>query len=225
MCGGYSSESVAQHTFSLMLALAGSLIHYHNLVQSGAWQRAEGFNLLDYSWNELFGRTLGIFGYGDIGKSVERIAKAFGMKVLLADRKGVADLRDGRHDFEEVLQASDIVTIHCPLSDETLGMVGAAEFQMMKDSAILLNVSRGGILDEKALADALRQGVIAGAGLDVVSNEPPRDGNPLLEPDIPNLIVTPHCAWASVEARLRMFEQIAGVIEAFKSGEPINVVA
>ena len=221
---GYSSESVAQHAFSLILALSNSIIPYHALVQDGGWQRASGFNLLEYPLTELDGKTLGILGYGDIGRAVERIGKAFGMNVLLADRKGAENLREGRFRFEDVIEKSDVLTIHCPLSDETRGLIGGPELAAMKDSAILINVSRGGIVDEQALVDALKDGQIAGAGFDVLSKEPPKDGNPLLDVSLPNLIITPHCAWASVEARLRMFEQIAAVIKAFKAGKPMNVV-
>ena len=221
---GYSSESVAQHAFSLILALSNSIIPYHALVQDGGWQRASGFNLLEYPLTELDGKTLGILGYGDIGRAVERIGKAFGMNVLLADRKGAENLREGRFRFEDVIEKSDVVTVHCPLSDETRGLICTAELTAMKDSAILINVSRGGIVDEQALADALKSNQIAGAGFDVLSKEPPKDGNPLLDVSLPNLIITPHCAWASVEARLRMFEQIAAVIKAFKAGKPMNVV-
>lgn len=220
---GYSTESVAQVAMSLILALSNRLMEYHKLVQDGAWQRTTGFNLLDYDWHELQGKTLGIIGYGDIGKAVERIAKAFGMDVMIADRKGADELRAGRTDFEAVIAAVDILTIHCPKTAETDGLLGAAELSAMKDTALLINVSRGGIVDEQALIDALKSGVIAGAGLDVVSNEPPREGNPLLDDgELPNLIVTPHCAWASVEARLRMFEQIAEIITQFKAGKAMN---
>ncbi|MEM7651399.1 MAG: D-2-hydroxyacid dehydrogenase [Pseudomonadota bacterium] len=221
---GYSTEAVAQLTFSMLLALATNLIPYHNLVQSGAWQRTPGFNLLEYPLIELHGKTLGVIGYGDIGQAVERIALAFGMKVLVAERRGADTLRDGRSAFEEVIEQSDTVTIHCPMTEETRGLIGAQELEAMKDSAFILNVSRGGIIDEQALAKALVNHKIAGAALDVLSKEPPRDGNPLLGDGIPNLILTPHCAWASVEARLRMFEQIADVITAFKDGKPINLV-
>ena len=221
---GYSTESVAQQAFSLILALSNNLILYHNLVQSGGWEKASGFNLLEYPLSELAGKTLGIVGYGDIAKAVERIGRAFGMEVLIADRKGASELREGRVSFEQVLENADVLSIHCPLSVHTRGLIGAAELAAMKGSAILINVSRGGIVDEQALVDALRSGEIAGAGLDVLSQEPPKDGNPLLGATLPNLIITPHCAWASVEARLRMFEQIAAIIEAFKGGAPMNLV-
>lgn len=220
---GYSTESVAQVAFSLILALSNKLILYHGLVQDGAWQRNTGFNLLDYDWYELQGKTLGIIGYGDIGQATARIAKAFGMDVIIADRKGTTDLRVGRVAFDEVVANADVLSIHCPKTLETIGLIGADELRAMKNSALLINVSRGGIVDEHALLDALQSGEIAGAGLDVLSKEPPREGNPLLDcGELPNLIITPHCAWASVEARLRMFEQIAEIITKFKNGEPMN---
>jgi len=220
---GYSTESVAQVAFSLMLALSNNLIQYHNLVQDGAWQRTVGFNLLDFDWYELHSKTLGIVGYGDIGQAVARIGAAFGMDIIVADRKGADELRDGRMAFDDVITQADILTIHCPKTAETTGLIGKAELAAMKKTALLINVSRGGIVDEAALMAALDDGEIAGAGLDVLSQEPPRDGNPLLDDgEKPNLIITPHCAWASVEARVRMFEQIAEIITAFKAGQPMN---
>jgi len=220
---GYSTESVAQVAFSLMLALSNNLIQYHNLVQDGAWQRTVGFNLLDFDWYELHSKTLGIVGYGDIGQAVARIGAAFGMDIIVADRKGADELRDGRMAFDDVITQADILTIHCPKTTETTGLIGKAELAAMKKTALLINVSRGGIVDEAALMAALDDGEIAGAGLDVLSQEPPRDGNPLLDDgEKPNLIITPHCAWASVEARVRMFEQIAEIITAFKAGQPMN---
>jgi len=206
-----------------MLALSNNLIQYHNLVQDGAWQRTVGFNLLDFDWYELHSKTLGIVGYGDIGQAVARIGAAFGMDIIVADRKGTDELRDGRMAFDDVIAQADILTIHCPKTTETTGLIGKAELAAMKKTALLINVSRGGIVDEAALMAALDDGEIAGAGLDVLSQEPPRDGNPLLDDgEKPNLIITPHCAWASVEARVRMFEQIAEIITAFKAGQPMN---
>lgn len=221
---GYSTLSVAQHAFMLMLALSGSLISYNSIVQNGAWQAAKGFNLLEFPLIELSGKTLGIIGYGAIGQAAEKIAKAFGMQVLVADRKGEDSPRNGRVSFDDILEQSDFLSIHCPLNDKTRGMIGGAELSRMKNSSFIINVSRGGIIDEAALFAALKSGDIAGAGLDVLSNEPPRDGNILLDKSLPNLIITPHCAWASEEARLRMFLQIAEVVKAFHRGVPINSV-
>jgi len=221
----YCTQAVAQHVFALILSLSSNIIPYHNLVQSGAWEAATGFNLLEYPIYELSGKTLGVIGYGHIGKAVERIATAFGMNVLIAERPNADTNRAGRTAFTQMLQQSDIITIHCPLNDDTRGLIDADELAQMKDSAILINASRGGIIEETALAEALRGGIIAGAGLDVLSKEPPNDGNILLQLDMPNLIITPHCAWASEEARLRMFEIIAANITAFQNGAPINVVS
>ncbi len=220
---GYSTESVAQHTFMLILALSGSLFPYSNMVREGEWQSSKSFSVRNLPFHELDGKTLGIFGHGDIGKAVERIAKGFGMKVLISARRG-AEAGNGRSAFEDVLRQADIVSVHCPLNDETRGMIGAQQIAMMKKDAKIINVSRGGIVDEAALAEALKNGHLSGAGLDVLSQEPPSEGNVLLDNSIPNLIITPHTAWTSDEARLRMFEQIAAIIEAFKVKQPMNLV-
>lgn len=221
---GYSTESVAQHTFALILTLCGSIIPYTAMVREGAWQNSESFNVRTLPFNELEGKVLGIVGHGDIGQSVERIAKAFGMQVLISARRGQPG-GHGRTAFEDVLKQADILSVHCPLNDETRGMIAAEHISMMKKGAKIINVSRGGIVDEAALAAALKDGYLSGAGLDVLSVEPPRDGNVLLDNSIPNLVITPHTAWTSEEARLRMFEQIARIITAFREGQPINVVS
>ncbi|MEZ5814483.1 MAG: D-2-hydroxyacid dehydrogenase [Alphaproteobacteria bacterium] len=220
---GYSTESVAQHTFMLILALCGSLIPYDETVRAGAWQSSKSFNVRMLPVTEVAGKVLGIMGHGDIGKAVERIAKAFGMKVLISARRG-AEATDGRTAFEDVLKQADILSVHCPLTAETRGMIGVEQIARMKKGARIINVSRGGIVDEAALAEALKSGHIGGAGLDVLSQEPPTDGNVLLDGGIPNLIITPHTAWTSEEARLRMFEEIAANIQAFRNGQPQNLV-
>ena len=146
------------------------------------------------------------------------------MEVLIADHKGVDDLRVGRTSFEEVVARSDVLTLHCPLTPETTDLIGAEELKAMKSSALLINTARGGVVNEAALASALKDGEIAGAGVDVLSQEPPRGGNPLLDPALPNLIVTPHVAWASRQACQRLFDQVVQVLGAYKSGAAINVV-
>ncbi|MCB1562654.1 MAG: 2-hydroxyacid dehydrogenase [Alphaproteobacteria bacterium] len=223
---GYSTPSVVQHVFAFILALATRLPAYHAAVQSGAWAKNPFFCLLDYPVVEIAGKTIGIVGYGDLGHAVEHVARAFGMEVLIAERKGAGgeERRDGRLPFEEVLSRADIVTVHCPLSEDTRGLIGEKELAQMKKSAFLINTARGGIVDEAALAQALRTGTIAGAGIDVLSKEPPSEGNPLLAADIPNLLITPHTAWASNEAIQRLMDQIAETILAFKSGQPRNIV-
>ncbi|MBK1708048.1 2-hydroxyacid dehydrogenase [Marichromatium gracile] len=221
---GYATPSVVQHVFSLILALTTRLPEYQRAIDAGAWQRHDSFCVMDYPIRELAGRTLGIVGLGDLGGGVARVAEAFGMKVLVAQRPGGA-LRVGRLMLEALLPRVDVLSLHCPLTESTRGLIGARELGLMRRDALLINTARGGIVDEQALADALRAGAIGGAGVDVLSAEPPRAGNPLLDPSIPNLIVTPHIAWASREARQRMVDEIAANISAFLAGTSRNRVA
>ena len=219
---GYSTHSVAEHTFALLLALRRQIHSYHADIVAGAWQRSAHFALLSHTLNDLHGSTLGIFGFGEIGKAVARIAEAFGMKVLVAERKNAPTIRAGRVPFERMLAEADVVTLHCPLTPETTALIAGPELRMMKPSSILLNVARGGVVDEAALAQALREGWIAGAGVDVLTNEPPRSGNPLLEMVGPNCILTPHVAWASLQAMTRLADEVVCNIEAFYAGKSRN---
>lgn len=203
----YGRSTVAQHTMALMLALATRLLDYSRDVQAGRWSQSDMFCLMDHPIMELEGRTLGIVGYGDLGEGVAERAAAFGMRVLLGARPGQkAGEVDGysRIPLDELLPQVDVLSLHCLLTDETRDLIGTRELKMMKSDALLINTSRGGLVNEQALADALRAGEIGGAGFDVLTEEPPRNGNPLLADDIPNLIVTPHSAWASREARQRI---------------------
>lgn len=205
----YGRSTVAQHTMALMLALATRLLDYDRDVRAGRWAQSDMFCLMNHPIMELEGRTLGIVGYGDLGQGVAERAKAFGMNILLGARPGQATGEvDGhpRIPLDELLPQVDVLSLHCLLTDETRNLIGARELRMMKPNALLINTSRGGLVDEAALADALRAGDIGGAGFDVLTEEPPRNGNPLLAGDIPNLIVTPHSAWASQEARQRIVE-------------------
>ncbi|MDX1597805.1 MAG: D-2-hydroxyacid dehydrogenase [Marinobacter sp.] len=205
----YGRSTVAQHTMALMLALATRLLDYDRDVRAGRWGQSSMFCLMDHPIMELEGRTLGIVGYGDLGQGVAERARAFGMKILLGARPGLEQGEvDGypRIPLDEFLPQVDVLSLHCLLTDETRNLIGANELRKMKRDALLINTSRGGLVDEQALADALRTGTIAGAGFDVLTEEPPRHGNPLLADDIPNLIVTPHSAWASREARQRIVE-------------------
>ncbi|MDO8811100.1 MAG: D-2-hydroxyacid dehydrogenase [Gallionella sp.] len=219
---GYSTHSVAEHTFALLLALRRQVHSYHADIVAGAWQRSEHFALLSHPLNDLHGSTLGIFGFGDIGKAVARIAEAFGMKVLVAERKNATTIRAGRVPFDQMLVEADVVTLHCPLTPDTLHLIAGPELRRMKPSSIIINVARGGVVDEAALAQALREGWIAGAGVDVLTSEPPRLGNPLLEMAGSNCIITPHVAWASQQAMARLAEEVVCNIEAFYAGEPRN---
>lgn len=219
---GYATPSVVQHVFSLMLALSTNLLKYHRDVIDGTWQSQEQFCLLDHPISELAGKTLGIVGYGELGRGVARVAQALGMQVLLARRPGSAV--DDRIPLHELLPQVDVLSLHVPLAENTRMLIGAAELGLMKPSALLINTARGGIVDEYALASALREGKIGGAGVDVLGVEPPTAENPLLARDIPNLVLTPHTAWASRESRQRLLDDIALNIGAFAKGKARNSV-
>lgn len=218
---GYATPAVVQHVFALMLAHATRLLEYRQAVLDGAWAESDQFCLLDYPIRELAGRTLGIVGYGELGRGVARIAESFGMEVLVAQRVGGA-VQPGRIPLAELMPRVDVLTLHCPLAETTRHLIGVRELALMKPDALLINTARGGIVDEQALVDALRSGEIGGAAVDVLTVEPPRDGNPLLDPSVPNLIVTPHTAWASRECRQRLVAEVAENIRAFTRGRKRN---
>jgi glycerate dehydrogenase len=216
---GYGTDSVVQHCFALMLALMTRLPDYDQAATDGRWAQSPFFCLLDFPIQQLAGSTLGIVGYGQLGKGVANIARAFGMNVRVASlpqrhNHGASD----RTPLDELLPQVDVLSLHCPLAPETRNLIGEQQLARMKPSAFLINCARGGIVDEAALARALRDGQLAGAGIDVLSEEPPRSPNPLLEPDIPNLIVTPHCAWGSRESRQKLVALAGENITAFLGG-------
>ena len=213
----YCTASVVQHVLGTLLLLTQKLREYDALVRSGAWQRGEQFCLLDFPVRELTGRKLGIVGYGTLGKAVARAAQAFGLEPLIANRPGGAPVA-GRHDLHNLLPQVDVLSLHCPLTPATEGMIGAAQLARMKHDAVLINTARGALVDSAALADALRNGRLGGAAIDVLPQEPPVGGNPLLATDIPNLIVTPHIAWAAREARQRCIDEMAANVEDFRRG-------
>lgn len=221
---GYATPAVVQHTFMLMLNLSCNFLDYHQLVRDGRWQDSAHFCPLDFGIHELAGKVLGIVGYGDLGRAVAGVAAAFGMRVLVAERKGEATARVGRVLFDEALQQADFVSLHCPLLADTRGMMGQHEFDLMKPSAYLINTARGALVDEAALLEALNVKRIAGAGLDVLHQEPPAHDNALLRYAQSNLIVTPHVAWASRESRQRLLDQIADNIDNFYHGRPFSQV-
>lgn len=217
----YARPVLVQHAFSLILALSNHLMDYVTDVRNGRWQQSNMFCRMDYPIMELAGKTLVVLGYGDLGQGVARLGAAFDMDVCIADRPGqVSGDVDGfpRRPLVELLPQADVLSVHCLLSDDTRDLIDARELAAMKSTAILVNTSRGGIVNEQALAAALRSGEIGGAGVDVLTEEPPVSGNPLLAEDIPNLLVTPHCAWASQEARQRMVSQSADNLKAFAGG-------
>ena len=218
-CQAYGTQAVAQHTLMLLLALAGSLPDYQKSVGAGHWQQAKQFCLLDHPIIELEGKTLGLLGHGELGRAVGRLAEAFGMRVLLGQLPGRPP-RDDRLPLVELLPQLDVLSLHCPLTEQTRNLIGATELALLKPSALLLNTARGGLVDEQALAAALRSGQLAGAAFDVLSSEPPSADNPLLSGDIPRLIITPHCAWGSREARQRIVLQLAENAAGYFAGAP-----
>ncbi|MEQ6341482.1 MAG: 2-hydroxyacid dehydrogenase [Gammaproteobacteria bacterium] len=220
---GYATPSVVQHVFALILALSIRLPDYQRALREGRWQASAQFCLLDYPIREIAGKTLGIIGYGELGQAVARVAEAFGMTVLVAQRAG-SPAAPGRMPLHEMLPQLDVLSLHCPLAPETRGLIGVQELALMKPDALLINTARGGIVDEEALAEALHNGRLGGAGVDVLREEPPVHGNPLLTDDVPNLIVTPHIAWASRESRQRLVNETAENIRAFFSGIERNRV-
>jgi len=221
---GYAVNSLPEHALMLMLALRRNLIAYRNDVKAGRWHEARQFCLLDHPIGDLKRTTLGIVGFGTLGRSMAQLGRAIGMEVIVAERKNAVAVRADRVSFDDVLRSSDVISLHCPLTDETSNLIGAEELQQMKPGAILINTARGGLIDDHALLEALQSGRLAGAGIDVLRNEPPRDGNQLLDVDLPNLIVTPHNAWASRQAMQTLADQLIDNLEGFVSGEPRNLV-
>jgi glycerate dehydrogenase len=223
-CQGYGTPSVAQHTIMLLLNLATRLKDYQRDVDAGLWQQAKQFCLLDYPIVELEGKTLGLLGHGELGGAVARLAQAFGMRVLLGAIPG-RPARADRVPLDELLAQVDALTLHCPLNEHTRDFIGARELALLKPGAFIVNTARGGLINEQALADALRSGHLGGAATDVLSVEPPTHGNPLLAGDIPRLLVTPHSAWGSREARQRIVGQLTENAQGFFSGAPLRVVS
>lgn len=220
----YNTNSVAQMTFALLLELCNQVGHHNKLTHNGEWQRRNRFCFWDTPQTELYGKTIGIIGFGMIGRAVGKIANAFGMRVLACNRSRCAEGEAiGTYvDLDTLLHESDVVSVHCPLTTETAGMINAQSIAKMKDGAILLNTARGGILNEADVAQALYSGKLRGAAVDVVSQEPITEDNPLYA--APNCIITPHMAWAPLEAQQRIIDCTTANIEAFLNGKPCNVV-
>lgn len=221
---GYAANSVPEHVLMMMLALRRNLLAYRADVKRGLWNQSRQFCLLSHELRDIRNASLGIIGYGSIGHSMARLAAAVGMQVLIAERKNAAQVREGRTEFVETIRQSDVISLHCPLTEETRDLFGQADFELMKRSALLINTARGALIDDAALIDALKKGLIAGAGIDTLRAEPPVERTALLDLDLPNLIVTPHVAWASTDAVQTLADQVIDNIEAFVAGTPRNLL-
>ncbi len=225
---GYAEHTVPEHTMALLLALSRNLVAWRATVQAGRWQQSEQFCLFDHPIRDLHGATLGLIGSGSLGNGVARLAEAFGMRVLRAEHKGATALRIGYTEFAQVLREADAISLHCPLTPQTQGLIGESELRAMKPTALLINTARGGLVDEPGLIRALKEGWIAGAGFDVITVEPPPDGHPMVDPELlalPNFLLTPHVAWSSRPAMQTLADQLIDNIEAFVAGTPRNRVA
>lgn len=220
----YATRSVAQMVFALLLELCHRVGHHHQTVRDGRWTASRDFCYWDFPLIELDKLTMGVVGFGRIGRATAELARAFGMSVLACDANLPPSAPEGVRfvGLDELLAESDVVSLHCPLTDETRSLIDAARLARMKKSAFLINTSRGPIVNEHDLADALDSGRIAGAGLDVLANEPPAADNPLL--NAPNCYVTPHIAWATRAARARLMNTAVENVRAFLAGKPVNVV-
>jgi glycerate dehydrogenase len=214
---GYCTSSVVQHVWALILSLTQHVSGYSQMVRGGSWSQNEVLMVLAHPIRELSGRTFGVVGWGELGRGAARIAEGFGMRVVIADRRG-SNPQPDRLGLDELLAVSDIVSLHCPLNDSTRGLIGARELSLMKPDALLINTARGALVDGHALRTALKAGRLGGAGIDVLPQEPPLDDEPLLDPEIPNLILTPHVAWAAHEARQRCLDEMAANIREFTGG-------
>ena len=218
----YSTRSVTQFTIGLLLELCHRIGHHDRLVHEGVWERCPNFCFWDTPQMELAGKTMGIIGFGQIGQSVGAVAEALGMRVITYSRSKRPGVDAEYVDLDTLLAQSDVISLHCPLFPETSGLINADTIAKMKDGAILLNTARGPVIDEQAVADALKSGKLRGAAMDVVSEEPIVSDNPLLK--APNCIITPHMAWAPIEARQRILDITVENIQGYLSGTPVNVV-
>ena len=220
----YCTQSVVEHVFGCLLSLAHNLSAYDRDVRAGAWQRADDFCLITHPIDQLSTMTLGIIGYGALGQGVARAAETFGMRVIVAARPGSTRIPDDRVSFDELLAKSDVISLHCPLNDSTRGLFGAREFRKMKNTAILINTARGALVDTLALAEALRAGELRAAAIDVLPKEPPVAGDPLLDYEGDNLIITPHIAWGTLSARQNAIDELTANVAAFLEGRARNRV-
>ena len=221
----YCTQSIVEHVFAVLLNLTHSVRQYDRIVRAGTWQQANNFCMLEFPIRELSAMTIGIVGLGVLGTGVANMARQFGMSVMIAQRPGKQGGPDeGRYNFKDILRESDVISLHCPLTEDTRGLIGANELELMKPNAILINTARGGLIDSAALVEALQSGAIAAAAVDVLPREPPIDGDPLLDYAGDNLILTPHIAWGTVEARQTAINEVAANLQSFLAGERRNRV-
>jgi glycerate dehydrogenase len=221
----YAIHTVPEHAFMMILALRRNLLAYREDVENGVWNRSEQFCLFTHDIGDLHGATLGIIGEGAIGQGMAAVGRAFGMRVLFADHAPPKAPGVSFTPHEEVLRESDVISLHCPLNSDTRNLIDRAAFRKMKRSALLINTARGGLVDEAALVQALDERLIAGAGFDVLTVEPPKHGHPLLEVRRPNFILTPHIAWASAGAMQFLADQLIDNIELWSAGKPQHLVS
>lgn len=221
---GYANTAVPQHAMALLLALSNRLVQYQQAVRDGAWSQSRHFCLLDYPLTELAGKTFVVVGNGALGQATARLAQAFAMQVLIAEQPGATECRPGRLAFSDALAQADVVSLHCPLTSATDKLINRQTLAAIKPGAILINTARGGLIDEPALLEALQNGQLGAAALDVLSEEPPPANHVLLKTPLPNLLITPHMAWATAEARQRMVEQLQQNISAFFNGQSLRQV-
>ncbi|BDR12346.1 D-2-hydroxyacid dehydrogenase [Vibrio sp. STUT-A11] len=220
---GYATRSVPEHVIAMLFALRRNLFGYHQDIAAGEWQRDKQFCFFTHPIGDICGSTLGVVGSGALGEATAKLAQALGMEVLFAERKGATECRQGYVPFEEVLEQADAITLHCPLNEHTRNLISDAELKQMKPTAILINTGRGGLVDEQATVDALKNGEIAGAGFDVFTQEPADESNPLIaNMAMPNLLLTPHVAWGSDSSIQRLADILIENINAFERGESVN---
>ena len=219
----YSTQAVAQHTFALLLAVLNRVGEYNQTVKAGDWVKSRTFSYFPFPLYELAGKTIGIVGYGAIGRRVARIARAFDMQVLVCNRRPVQDDTVTQVELDTLLKQADVVTLHCPLNEDSKGMMNQEAFAKMKAGSVFINTARGGLVEEPALKEALEQGHLLGAGIDVLATEPMTPQCPLL--NLPNCYITPHVAWAGLETRRRLMEVVGENLRAFLAGTPQNRVS
>ncbi|MGF1700678.1 D-2-hydroxyacid dehydrogenase [Photobacterium makurazakiensis] len=222
---GYAVDSVPEHAIAMMFALRRNLMGYHRDIQNGVWAEKGQFCFFTHPIGDIRGATLGIIGSGGLGQAMANLGKTLGMNVVFAERKGASTCREGYHSFDEVISHADIISLHCPLTEQTTNLISKPELESMKNSALLLNTARGGLIDEQALVDALKSGSIAGAGIDVFTAEPAPHDNPLIaNANLPNLLLTPHVAWGSDSAIQGLADRLIDNLNAFAAGTPQNRV-